>query len=93
MLYELIGGADLLYVADCKLASSENLNHIAVRGGRFVTVLPRGRAEDVAFRQRLHAAPARLGDLRDRLQGPRTVEQAVADAGATAWLMVAIEGQ
>src|SRR4051794_8138175 len=58
LLYELIGGADFLYVADCKLASGENLAHIAVRGGRFVTVLPRGRAEDVAFRQRLRAAPS-----------------------------------
>src|SRR3954469_3566326 len=56
LLYELIGGADFLYVADCKLASSENLAHIAVRGGRFVTVLPRGRAEDIAFRQRLRTA-------------------------------------
>jgi transposase len=57
VLYELIGHADFLYVADCKLASSENLSHIATRGGRFVTVLPRGRSEDVAFRQRLRAAP------------------------------------
>jgi transposase len=40
LLYELIGHADFLYVADCKLASSENLSHIATRGGRFVTVLP-----------------------------------------------------
>jgi transposase len=58
LLYELIGGPDFLYVADCKLASSENLAHIATRGGRFVTVLPRGRAEDIAFRQRLRAAPS-----------------------------------
>src|SRR3954453_5218578 len=59
LLHELIGRADFLYVADCKLASSENLRHIAVRGGRFVTVMPRGRTEDVAFRQRLRtAAPA-----------------------------------
>jgi Domain of unknown function (DUF4277) len=164
LLYELIGGADFLYVADCKLASSENLAHIATRGGRFVTVLPRGRAEDVAFRQRLRATPSAvtwtllygvaddhgdlvdelsvcgddhvhsdgyrllwyrstrkaehdaaararaiqratvaLSDLRDRLKGPRTrfraraqVEQAVAaalaDAEATAWLRVEIEG-
>jgi transposase len=56
LLYELIGGPDFLYVADCKLASRENLSHIATRGGRFVTVLPRGRTEDVAFRQRLRAA-------------------------------------
>src|SRR3954470_22596326 len=60
LLYELIGGADFLYVADCKLASSENLGHIATRGGRFVTVLPRGRAEDVAFRQRLRSAPSAM---------------------------------
>jgi transposase len=60
LLYELIGRADFLYVADCKLASSENLSHIAARGGRFVTVLPRGRSEDIAFRQRLRAAPSVL---------------------------------
>jgi transposase len=60
LLYELIGHADFLYVADCKLASVENLGHIATRGGRFVTVLPRGRSEDIAFRQRLRATPAIL---------------------------------
>ena len=60
LLRELIGRADFLYVADCKLASSENLSHIATRGGRFVTVLPRGRIEDVAFRLRLRTAPAAL---------------------------------
>src|SRR5205823_9353916 len=165
LLHELIGNADFLYVADCKLASSENLGHIATRGGRFVTVLPRGRSEDVAFRQRLRAAPSvlkwtllyaladdhghvvdelfvcgddhvhsegyrllwyrstrnveqdksrrarsiqkateALSDLRERLQGPRTrfrerskVEQAVtevlAEAEASSWLLVEIEGQ
>ncbi len=60
LLYELIGQADFLYVADCKLASSENLGHIAARGGRFVTVLPCGRSEDVAFRQRLRTVPSAL---------------------------------
>jgi transposase len=165
LLHELIGQADFLYVADCKLASSENLGHIATRGGRFVTVLPRGRSEDVAFRHRLRTAPSALtwtllyalsddhlnivdelsacgddhvhsegyrllwyhstrkaeldaarrtrviqratealSDLRERLLGPRTrfreraqVEQAVekilADAEASDWLLVQIEGQ
>ena len=60
LLHELIGHADFLYVPDCKLASSENLSHIATLGGRFVTVLPRGRNEDIAFRQRLRAAPSVL---------------------------------
>jgi transposase len=60
LLHELIGQADFLYVADCKLASGENLSHIATRGGRFVTVLPRGRSEDVAFRRRLRTTPSVL---------------------------------
>jgi transposase len=60
LLCELIGHANFLYVADCKLASSENLSHIATRDGRFVTVLPRGRSEDIAFRHRLRAAPSVL---------------------------------
>jgi transposase len=60
LLYELIGHGDFLYVADCKLASSENLSHIATHGGRFVTVLPRGRSEDIAFRHRLRAEPSVL---------------------------------
>ena len=60
LLYELIGHANFLYVADCKLASSENLSHIATRDGRFVTVLPRGRNEDIAFRQRLRTTPSVL---------------------------------
>jgi transposase len=60
LLFELIGHADFLYVADCKLASRENLRHIDKRDGRFVTVLPRGRAEDIAFRQRLRTAPSVL---------------------------------
>src|SRR5207302_11449145 len=53
LLYQLVGNADFLYVADCKLASVENMTHIATRGGRFVTVLPRTRKEDKQFRERL----------------------------------------
>ena len=52
----LTGKRDFLYVADCKLASKENLAHIAARGGRFVTVLPRSRKEDESFRSRLREA-------------------------------------
>lgn len=53
LLCELTGRTDFLYVADCKLASMENLAHIASRGGRFVTILPRTRKEDRQFRARL----------------------------------------
>jgi len=53
LLHELVGRPEFLYVADCKLASSENLSYIATRGGRFVTVLPRSHKEDEVFRARL----------------------------------------
>jgi len=81
LLRELVGHPDFLYVADCKLASSENMSHIATRGGRFVTVLPRGRVEDTAFRQRLHTNPVAVawtllyatadheGEITDELSG------------------------
>lgn len=79
LLHDLVGRPEFLYVADCKLASSENLRHIATRGGRFVTVLPRSHKEDAIFRARLHEQPPTVtwkrlydvtddeGTLRDRL--------------------------
>lgn len=57
LLTQLAGSCDFLYVADCKLASRENLRHIASRGGRFLTVLPASRREDSDFRQRLQREP------------------------------------
>jgi transposase len=58
LLHQLVGRPEFLYVADCKLASSENLAHIATRGGRFVTVLPRTHKEDEVFRARLRQDPS-----------------------------------
>ena len=49
-LRKLTGRADFLYVADCKLATGENMAYLHKNGGRFVTVLPRTRGEDAAFR-------------------------------------------
>ena len=46
----LAGRSDFLYVADCKLASRAAMEHIDKLGGRFVTVLPKTRSEDGAFR-------------------------------------------
>jgi hypothetical protein len=34
------------YIADSKLCSFENMDHIDRAGGRFVTVMPRSRQED-----------------------------------------------
>jgi transposase len=58
-LCQLAGHAGFLYVADCKLCTRDNMGHIAGRGGRFLTVLPRTRAEDGWFRGYLQErAPA-----------------------------------
>jgi transposase len=53
LLCKLTGRNDFLYVADCKLATAENMAHIHQRGGRFLSVLPRTRSEDAAFRARV----------------------------------------
>jgi transposase len=80
LLRQLIGRPDFLYVADCKLATSENLRYIASHGGRFVSVLPRTRREDKDFRRRLIETPDSIpweqayditnedGDVVDRFQ-------------------------
>ena len=57
LLHQLVGRADFLYVADCKLATSENMNYIARQQGRFITLLPRTRKEDQQFRKRLLKKP------------------------------------
>lgn len=57
ILKELAGRADFVYVADCKLATTEQLNYIAGQGGRFITVLPATRKEDSQFRKQLIENP------------------------------------
>jgi transposase len=51
VLRKLVGSAAFMYVADCKLCTRENLHYIAVRGGQFITVLPRSRKEDEDFKE------------------------------------------
>lgn len=50
-LVALVGRADFLYVADSKLATREQMAHIHSRGGRFLSILPRSRAEDGQIRE------------------------------------------
>ncbi len=53
LLCQITGRKDFLYVADSKLATSENMTYIHERGGRFISVLPRTRREDREFRELL----------------------------------------
>jgi transposase len=76
LLCKLTGRRDFLYVADCKLATAENMAYIHRHGGRFLSVLPRTRGEDAAFRaevlggrvqwQRIHDKYDDQGELVDR---------------------------
>lgn len=50
-LRQLLKRTDFIYVADCKLATEENLRRIAACDGRFVSVMPRTWKEDALFRQ------------------------------------------
>lgn len=52
-LREILGRDDFIYVADSKLCTRKNLEHISGYGGKFVTVLPRTRVEDKNFRKSL----------------------------------------
>ena len=52
-LRAIVGRAEFIYVADCKLCTVDNLRHLARYGGQFVTVIPRTWKEDQQFRTRL----------------------------------------
>jgi transposase len=66
LLCRLTGRRDFLYVADCKLASTENMAHIHQHQGRFLTVLPRTRSEDQAFRDSLESGQVQWRHIHDK---------------------------
>ena len=57
-LCKIAGTSDFVYVADSKLCSRKNLDHIHGNGGKFICVLPKSRKEDEWFRRRLQTHPA-----------------------------------
>lgn len=66
LLCQLAGRCDFLYVADCKLATRENMQYIDQHGGKFISVLPRSRSEDAAFRRQLLRKEVSWQHLLDR---------------------------
>lgn len=66
LLCKLTGRRDFLYVADCKLATAENMAHLHQHGGRFLTVLPRTRGEDATFRAAVREGRARWKLIHER---------------------------
>ncbi|MBV8229830.1 MAG: IS1634 family transposase [Planctomycetaceae bacterium] len=66
LLCKLTGRLDFLYVADCKLANTENMAYVHGHGGRFLTVLPRTRSEDRTFREALAGGRVRWRWVHDK---------------------------
>ena len=62
----IAGRADFLYIGDRKLATRDNMDHIAAHGGRFLTVLPRSRKEDETGRAWLAAGPIDWAEISRR---------------------------
>jgi len=63
-LRQILHRTDFIYVADSKLCTQKNLADVVKYGGKFVTVLPRTRAEDQHFRTALReGAPVRWRQL------------------------------
>ncbi len=50
-LRELLSKEEFFYIADCKLCSMENLDHIHAGGGKFITIVPKNRKEVKSFRK------------------------------------------
>jgi transposase len=52
-LRQMLGRADFTYVADCKLCSEDNLDHIHNNSGFFITVVPKNRSMLKPFQDQL----------------------------------------
>lgn len=71
-LAAMVGDPGFTYVADCKLATRDNMDHIAGHGGRFLTVLPRSRREDSAGRAWIAAHPVPWAEISRRPGGRKS---------------------
>jgi transposase len=67
LLCTLAQRRDFLYVADCKLATAENMAHVHQHGGRFLTLIPRTRGEDREFRESLLRGRVRWRPIHEKL--------------------------
>ncbi len=65
-LRHLLQNSDFIYVADCKLATAQNLARISHCGGRFVSIMPRTWKEDALFRQNVREGKVQWTHLLSR---------------------------
>jgi transposase len=72
---KIVGSSDFLYVADSKLCNRDDMGLIAGNDGRFLTVMPRTRAEDERFRVWMHSNPVSWSEV-SRKKNPRGKDKA-----------------
>jgi len=65
-LQKLLDRTDFIYVADCKLATIENLEKISRWGGLFVSVMPRTWKEDQKFRETVRSTKIKWQQILSR---------------------------
>ena len=52
-LRDFLTNEDFIYIADSKLCSVDNMEHIDKNGGKFITIIPKNRKEVSRFHERL----------------------------------------
>jgi transposase len=52
-LRDFLADEDFIYIADSKLCSEDNMNHIENNNGQFITIMPKNRKEVSQFYERL----------------------------------------
>ena len=84
-LQKLLGRSDFIYVADCKLATNENLAKISAWHGHFVSVMPRSWKEDKQFRDQVRCGRIKwkhiLSRRNNRLPDSKLDRYYVAEGG------------
>ena len=86
-LCRLLGRSDFLYVADCKLCVAETLLRLDKECGRFITVLPRNRAEVAAFAQQAADCQVRWEPLWSRRACRKYQRREIFDVAAGLYQM------
>ena len=87
-LCQIVGGPDFLYVADSKLCNRRDMRLIANNKGRFLTMMPRTRAEHARFRAWVQDNRANWSEVlrRNNPRGkhkPQVVYRAVEDTAGS----------
>jgi len=61
-LRDLLEKEDFIYIADCKLCSSENLAHIHDNDGKFITIVPKNRVDVKRFHEHIRTQEVQWKD-------------------------------